>query len=381
MTQHQIPQEPSDDSFQPISLAPGDVAKYRAVASITVRDVYLDIIEELFRIDNPSVSPLDHGAYAARLSEYKEAYLGGISVEDHGAWFYYPWQHTVVHVPAEAGYYRLKTARNRNLITTDEQQKLKTLSIGIAGLSVGSSAAAALAHIGIRHFKLADADTLALSNLNRLRGGVHNLGVAKTVIAARNIYELDPYSKVELFTEGVSQASLAQFVANLDIAIDEMDDVTMKTQLRLLAKQHQIPVLMATDNGDNVLIDIERYDEDSSLPIFHGLLSEKDVQTILSGGLSPQDFMHYALKIIEVRHAPTRLLSSVPLIGRELAGIPQLGSAAMLAGAVVAYVVREIACGASLKHGKHHVNLEALLRADYPALEAMQQQLLQRKSG
>lgn len=378
MSRSMIDRHDESESYKPIQLSLEQLEQLRSLSYVVVRDEYQSIIEELFKTANPSSKQLDQGTYAAEFAEYQEQFLGGKLIDEHGAWFYYPWQHTVVHVPESEIYYHLKSARNRNLITQSDQQKLSKLLVGVAGLSVGSSAVAALTHIGIRNFKLADADTLAVSNLNRLRGGIHQIGIAKTIIATRNIYELDPYANVELYSEGLSQTNIGNFVTSLDILVDEIDDVAMKTHMRLLAKEHRLPVLMATDNGDNVLIDIERYDEDDSLPIFHGLLTEDEVETILNNTLSHEDFMRYALKIIDARHAPVRMLESVPLVGRQLEGIPQLGTAAMMAGAVIAYAIREIATDAPLKHGKHHVNLEGLLRADYANLELQQRELLMR---
>ena len=42
----------------------------------------------------------------------------------------------------------------------------------------------------------ADFDTLALSNLNRLSCGVADLGQNKAVVAARRLFEVDPYLEV-----------------------------------------------------------------------------------------------------------------------------------------------------------------------------------------
>lgn len=364
------------DVYKPVRLTAPQLAELRASSVFIVRDEYESIIEELCKIDNPSVIRLAGQAYAAALDEYRQQYLRATPIDGHGVWMYYPWQHCIVHIPDSDVYYRLKSARNRNLIAEDEQQKLASVRVGVAGLSVGSSAVSALAHMGVRHFSLADADTLAISNLNRLRGGLPNLGLEKTIVAARGIYELDPYSSLKLYSEGLSTANLTDFTDSLDVLVDEMDDIVMKVQLRLIAKQRKLPVVMATDNGDNVLIDIERYDQNPDLPIFHGLLTTEEVETILEGNISQEDFMHYAMKIIDVKHAPVRLLQSIPLIGAKLAGIPQLGTAAMLAGATIAYVIREITNNAPLKHGKHHVNLEGLLRADYQALEVKQKDIL-----
>ena len=52
-------------------------------------------------------------------------------------------------------------------------------------------------HEGIGgELRLADFDVLDLSNLNRITGGVADVGVTKVVLAAREVAELDPYIHV-----------------------------------------------------------------------------------------------------------------------------------------------------------------------------------------
>lgn len=52
--------------------------------------------------------------------------------------------------------------------------------------------------------------------------------------------------------------------------IDELDNIAVKYLIREKAKAYKVPVLMATDNGDNAVVDIERYDNDDSITYFHG---------------------------------------------------------------------------------------------------------------
>ena len=50
--------------------------------------------------------------------------------------------------------------------------------------------------------RLADFDTLELSNMNRIRTGIYSLGMPKGVVAAREIAEIDPFFPVELHLNG-----------------------------------------------------------------------------------------------------------------------------------------------------------------------------------
>ena len=57
------------------------------------------------------------------------------------------------------------------------------------------------------HFRLADFDELCVSNLNRLRAGVHQLGLNKAVITARALLEIDPYLNIAVEPAGVDAAA------------------------------------------------------------------------------------------------------------------------------------------------------------------------------
>ena len=52
-------------------------------------------------------------------------------------WAYYPWRRSAVAILGPRGYRALRLDRNRNMITSAEQDRLGTLKVGVAGLSVG----------------------------------------------------------------------------------------------------------------------------------------------------------------------------------------------------------------------------------------------------
>lgn len=73
-------------------------------------------------------------------------------------------------------------------------------TVGIVGLSVGRTIALALAMeriVGKLH--IADADSIELSNLNRMSCSLFELGAPKWASTARAIAEIDPYLEVEVW--------------------------------------------------------------------------------------------------------------------------------------------------------------------------------------
>lgn len=203
-------------------------------------------------------------------------YLNGESLETYGTWVYYPWSSRLVHTLPQEAYRMVRTARNRYKITQPEQDLLYSKRVGIIGLSVGNSAAITFALEGIGgSFKVADFDHLSLSNMNRLRSGVQDIGVKKTALASREMYEIDPYLHVECFPHGITDDTMHDFLlggGKLDLLIEECDDLYIKIVIRERCRELGIPVIM--DTSDRGLLDVERFDREPGRPIMHGLIGD-----------------------------------------------------------------------------------------------------------
>lgn len=284
-------------------------------------------------------------------------------VEDASNYIVYPWRKTIVRLPSDRHFYRLRTARNRYLLDDNEQRAWGSALIGVAGLSVGSSVVAVCSLTGARRFRIADPDTLGPSNLNRLQGSVCDLGESKVVLAQRRILETDPFSEVVGFREGYSDED-ETFLGTgggepLAVLIEEMDDLAMKVAIRLRARNAGIPVIMATDNGDNVILDVERYDIDSGYQPFHGragdltVLSESELN-------DPKQRIRIANAIVGSEVTP-RTRYSLTEVGRSLPSWPQLGTAANAAGSAAALAARLLVTGAGIESGRYRVDLDKIL--------------------
>ena len=173
----------------------------------------------------------------------------GDVLTEPGRCVYYPWRRTVVALLGPRGFRALRLDRNRNGITAQEQARLNSLTIGVAGLSVGHVIAHTLALQGLcGTLRLADFDHLELSNLNRVPATVFDLGLNKAHVAARRIAELDPYLALDVFDAGLTADTVDAFLDGLDIVVEECDSLDMKVAVRLGARDRHIPVLMATSD-------------------------------------------------------------------------------------------------------------------------------------
>jgi molybdopterin/thiamine biosynthesis adenylyltransferase len=337
-------------------------------AVLQVIDDYEEQLKEYFAIMNP---PL---VYQPNFEENFKDYLSDLqkntSLWQYGRYVYFPWLFTLVHILDDEAFQQVRTARNKNLINDEEQKKFYQSVIGIAGLSVGNSVALAIVlQGGAKHIKLADFDRLALSNLNRIRSGVDHLGLHKVEITARQIYLLNPYAQVDIFPEGLTPENIGKFFEGppkLDLVIDEIDNLAIKCLIREHARRLRLPVLMAADNGDNGVVDIERYDLDTSIDFFHGRIGDVSFQKLIK--LDKFETGKLITKLVGEKNIPLRMKESLIAMGKTVVSWPQLGGAALLNGSAVAYCGRKILNGEPLENNRAHISLDEKLTPDFKNL-------------
>jgi nitroreductase len=257
----------------------------------------------------------------------------------------------------------LRLDRNRNKLTRAEQAQQRRLRIGVVGLSAGHSIAHLLALEGLAgELRLADFDTVELSNLNRIPASVLDLGVNKAVVAARRIGEIDPYLRVVTITEGITAENLGTFLDGLDLVIEECDSLDVKLLVREAARERRIPVMMETSDGG--VLDVERFDLEPDRPIFHGLLSGLHSSDL--SALTIQEKAPYVLRMLGAADVTSRGAASLLEIGETLTGWPQLGSEVTLGAATAAAAVRRFGLTGEVPSGRVRFDVEEILSGIRP---------------
>ena len=270
-------------------------------------------------------------------------------LDERARFAHYPWRRAVVKVLGPRSFRRLRLDRNRNLITSEEQDRLGRLRIGVVGLSSGHVIAHTLAMQGVcGELRLADFDELELSNLNRVPGSVFDLGLNKTTVAARRIAELDPYLTVRTVPTGVTVEDIDGFLDGLDVVVEECDSLDVKALVRAEARARGLPVVMAT--SDRGMVDVERFDLEPDRPLFHGMLGDVDPATL--AGLSGPEKVPYVMRLIEVGGLTARAAASLLEVGYTLSTWPQLAGDVTLGAGAVVEAVRRIGLGEPLSSGR-----------------------------
>ncbi|KAF0848715.1 Rv1355c family protein [Nocardia caishijiensis] len=277
---------------------------------------------------------------------------------DEERWVYYPWRNALVAVLGPDAFAAIRSDRNRNKLTRDEQRKLRALRVGVVGQSVGHSVAYTLALEGTCGLlRLADFDTIELSNLNRVPTGLFDVGVNKAVVTARRIAELDPYLPVEIWRDGVLAETADEFLDGLSVVVEECDSLDIKFAVREAARRRRVPLLM--DTNDRGLFDVERYDLEPGREPFHGLLGATTGAAL--AGLDTRSKAPHVLRILDPTQLSARMAASLAEVGETITTWPQLGGEVQLGAAIVSAAIRRIGLGTKLSSGRTRIDLEAAL--------------------
>ena len=291
-------------------------------------------IAELVTVRNPELAR-NPAAFQRAIREE----LGPGGWESYGAWVFYPWNGVLVRTLAEAGFAEVRTNRNRLRITAEEQARLAQKTVAVVGLSVGSTFAVVVAmERSCGRIRLVDFDSVELSNLNRIRAGIAQVGLPKWVVTARAIAEVDPYLQVEVVPDGLKAHTVEAVMSGCDLVCDACDEFGAKALLRREAKHRGIPVVM--DTSDRGMLDIERYDL-PGVDYLHGRISEADCERMAGGGAVPGDLKLF----VDVDRASDRGRLSLAEVGSTLVGWPQLYSEVAAGGAHAAEAARRILLG------------------------------------
>lgn len=328
-----------------------------------VVDIFKNQLEELFEITNPKLK------LSAKFKQSQEQFINLRSQPDptlKGNWIYYPDSGYFIHTLSKTDYLKLRTNRNRELINKKEQVILEKACIGLVGMSIGSHFALSLAYSSIgSKLKLADFDHLSTTNLNRVKAALKDVGSYKLDIVSSQIYQIDPYTDLYTFPEGLNRSNLVTFVSSNpkpSLIFEAIDDLGMKIALRQAAKKAGVAVIMLTNLGDNLMIDVERFDLDPSLPLFNGLVTEETLLEITKENV-PKDLQNkLVIKLVGVQNIPPRALDSIQKINKTLVGRPQLFSTVSVGGGFAAYLARLILLKRPLKSGRYLISFDKLVR-------------------
>ncbi len=329
------------------------------VSNENIHDLYSSVLEEIVQLDNPRKQYTQD-----ELKSEVDSRLEGIGLYQ-GCWVYYPWNKKLVHLPEEHDFIKVRTSRNLYKITSEERDLLASKKVGIIGLSVGHAVAMNLAlERSVGELRLADFDSMELSNLNRIRSNIFNIKLPKIIVAAREIAEIDPFIEVKIFPDGINEDNIEDFIGGedkLDALVEECDSLDIKVLARKKAKEYGIPVLMET--SDRGMLDVERFDLEPDRPVLHGMIDHLD-QGNLKELKTSEEKIPYLMPMVGLETMSHRLKASALEVGNSITTWPQLGTSVLLGGAILSDTYRRIILGDFKGSGRFIVDPAKIITED-----------------
>ena len=300
---------------------------------------------------------------------------------NYGVYAYYPLRNHLVRY-APSFWHRIVAVASSSMLLSDAAQEkswhdirhvFEHTTIGVAGCSVGSNVIHnAIMDLRPRHIKIADKSVYKLENINRIRAAywdlVHDNAARKHMghmglknkaqTVADQLYSIDPFLHVHIYEQGIDETNIEQFFGGneeepgLDMIIEEVDDPRAKILIREYARAQKIPLLMVTDAGSCIQLDVARYDLDPTLGLTHGMQDDElrgRVDAVYEHPGNRDIFFSFVDGLIGPHYRQGELSR---IINQECeiptaTVIPQLGSTAAAAGAVVAEAIARIRLGHS----------------------------------
>jgi adenylyltransferase/sulfurtransferase len=131
-----------------------------------------------------------------------------------------------------------------NLDVAGQERLLQSrvLIVGLGGL--GCPAALYLAAAGVGHLRLADGDTVELSNLQRQIGhGEADLGQSKVSSAAQRIAALNSDTAVTTLALRLDYEGLLRELADIDLVVDASDSFTTRFAVNRACVEAAVPLV------------------------------------------------------------------------------------------------------------------------------------------
>jgi molybdopterin/thiamine biosynthesis adenylyltransferase len=266
-----------------------------------------------------------------RMSDEEVSHLKeeGVKIADDnkGKWFLS--SSDPIYLPNHDVYYSMFTDRNRGVISSEVQTRIRGTEFIIFGVgSTGGDFATMIAQIGAENILIADMDRLDTSNLNRQHGSFRDIGKNKTDIVARRIWDINPYANVQVLNKRITTDDVDSIIDDSSLSsiiLLAMDDKDSIIEVHRKAKEKGIPVFMATDIGHSAHLAIFDYNKPDS-KIFNGKISLYEAQKI--------SLLEFVTKFIKIKDLPNEYLDAAKgMLKGELKVIPQLTTASKKAGA------------------------------------------------
>jgi hypothetical protein len=245
--------------------------------------------------------------------------------------------------PGREEFYSSFTARNRGLVSDDEQQMLRRAVILVAGCgSIGGAVVEPLVRLGAEHLILAEPDCYELHNLNRQHACLADVGCNKASALSDWVRQVNPYARVEVDSRGVTAENAVALVSGAALVFDGVDvtersALGCKYLLHAEARRARVPVVSGYDIAGVQLVLVYDY-RDGRMPVLGGRIAGRDVADL--------DPMRFLARVVGLRALPAEIF---PVLRDQRAGqdmpFPQLIYSARVFGVLAPRLALDLLAG------------------------------------
>ncbi len=136
-------------------------------------------------------------------------------------------------------------------IGEEGQEKIKRAKVFIAGLGgLGSISSYYLAAAGVGCLKIADRDSVDVSNLNRqILHATQDVDTPKTSSAEAKLRSLNPYVRIEAIQQEINAENITDIVSDCSIIVDATDNMETRKALNTASVKMKIPFIYGGVDG------------------------------------------------------------------------------------------------------------------------------------
>jgi molybdopterin/thiamine biosynthesis adenylyltransferase len=235
-----------------------------------------------------------------------------------------------ITLPPHDEFYAQFITRNQGLISPQEQERLRTAAILVAGCgSVGGAVIEPLIRLGAERLALAEPGEYDLPNINRQSVRLQDIGRNKAEVFRERMADINPYASVTVHTDGITPENAPALVGQADLIMDGVDVTTKpplkaKFALHQEARRRKLPVIAGYDIAGLQMLLVYDYRRDDT-KLLNGKVTESEIDEI-----EPMDFLARVIPKIAI---PYEIL---PELGRQIRGeregFPQIVYTAHLFG-------------------------------------------------
>ena len=175
------------------------------------------------------------------------------------------------------------------LIGKDNVDRLNKSRVAVFGLGgVGSYVAEALARSGVGQLLLVDADTVAISNINRQLPALHStVGELKTQVMRTRLADINPQCKVDIISQLYTPGDFVNFIdIPVDCIVDAIDSMPAKVDLLVNAHKRGITIFSAMGTGkkmDPTKLKVADISKTDTCPLARKLRHELKKHSVVKG--------------------------------------------------------------------------------------------------